>query len=204
MIEGTLDFNSRPILGIVGTRDSSIMAEAWMKRVLPDVVRGVVTVSGGARGIDEMAHEIAVREKQATAVILPSSLDRPYPPDWIDRKARVLANGGCFISEYPAGTDIRRWHFEKRNRLIAALSDVVLVVEARRRSGTSITARHATRMGRSVATIPWFPSDPRGELCKDLLANGGAVMVRDAADLLALLSRASDARATRMFRRLDS
>ncbi len=204
MVEGNLDFNSRPILGIVGTRESSIMAEAWMKRHLPAVMSHVLTVSGGARGIDELAHQIAVRERQATAVILPSSLDRPYPSDWLDRKLGVLRHGGCFISEYPVATDVRRWHFEKRNRLIAALSDVVLIVEARRRSGTAITARHAGVMGRAVATIPWFPSDPRGELCNDLLYSGAGVMVRDADDLLAMLGRESVARSTRMCRVLNA
>ncbi len=202
MVEGKLDFNTRPILGIVGTRDSSIMAEAWMKRHLPAVMPHVLTVSGGARGIDELAHQIAVHERQATAVILPSSLDRPYPSDWSDRKRGVLKYGGCLISEYPAATEVRRWHFEKRNRLIAALSDVVLIVEAKRRSGTAITARHAGEMGRAVATVPWFPSDPRGELCNDLLFSGGGVMVRNADDLLAMLGRESVARSTRMYRAL--
>lgn len=200
MVEGKLDFNTRPILGIVGTRDSSIMAESWMRRHLPSLVSEVLVVSGGARGIDELAHQIAIHEKQSTAVMLPSSLDLPYPSDWAFRKHGVLKNGGCIISEYPLGTEVRRWHFEKRNRLIAALSDVVLIVEARRRSGTAITARHASQMGRSVAAVPWFPSDPRGELCNDLLASGAGIMVRDAADLIALLSRESMARATRMLR----
>lgn len=204
MVEGEFDFNSRPVLGIVGTRDSSIMAESWMKRNLPEVMAKVLTVSGGARGIDELAHRLAVRDKQATAVILPSSIDRPYPADWKFRSTEVLAAGGCLISEYPLGTDIRRWHFEKRNRLIAALSDVVLIVEARRRSGTAITARHAASMGRTVAALPWFPSDPRGELCNDLLASGVGTIVRDSADLMTLLSRESVARSTRMLRALSA
>lgn len=203
MIEGSFDFDSRPVLGIVGTRASSVMAETWMRRHLPLVMPYVVTVSGGARGIDDLAHQIAVHERQATAVILPSALDRPYPADWGQRKIGVLKHGGCLISEYDSGTEIRRSHFEKRNRIIAALSDVVLVVEARRESGTAITVRHARSLGRQIATLPWFPSDPRGELCNDLLING-AGFVRDAADLVSMLSRESQARSTRMLRRLDA
>ncbi len=201
--QGECDFNSRPVLGIVGTRESSLLAEAWMRETLPQVARNVVTVSGGARGIDEMAHRISVSEKQPTAVVLPSSIDRPYPHDWADRKVAVIASGGCFISEYPPGTDIRRWHFEKRNRLIAALADVVLIVEARKRSGTAITARHAIRMHRGLGAVPWFPTDSRGELCNDLIASG-AILIRDTADLMALLARESHARSTRMLGRIDA
>lgn len=189
-VEGALDLNARPVLGVVGARDSSIQAETWMRVHLPRLAEKCLIVSGGARGIDELAHQIALHAKQPTAVVLPSSLDRPYPAHWGERKKRVLLYGGCFVSEYEAGTLIRKSHFEKRNRLIAALSDVVLVVEARRRSGTGITARHARDLNRTVATLPWFASDPRGELCNDLIADATAFLVRDAADVQLLLTQA--------------
>lgn len=199
-VEGGLDFESRPVLGIVGARDSSVMSESWMRRYLPALAKDVLIVSGGARGIDELAHHIAINEKQPTAVVLPSALDRPYPVDWKTRKHSVLRYGGCLVSEYQLGTPIRRWHFEKRNRLIAALSDVVLVVEARRRSGSGITARHAGGMGRVVATLPWFPSDPRGELCNDLIISRDAIPVRDTAELATLVQSAAQTRLLRMRR----
>lgn len=186
-VEGELSFASRPVLGIVGTRDSSLLAESWMREHLPELAKKNLILSGGARGIDELAHQIAIHEKQPTAVILPSALDRPYPLDWNSRKAAVFKYGGCLISEYEPGTSIRRWHFDKRNRLIAALSDVVLIVEARRRSGTSITARHAKNLERPIAALPWFASDPRGEFCNDLLKHNEAWLVRSAADLEAIL-----------------
>lgn len=200
-VEGEIDFDSRPVLGVVGTRDSSVMAESWLRRYLPTLCHHALIVSGGARGIDELAHHIAIHEKRATVVVLPSALDCPYPPDWSYRKQDVIKTGGAFISEYASGTSVRRWHFEKRNRIIAALSDVVLVVEARRRSGSAITARHAGGMGRVVATLPWFPTDPRGELCNDLLFNGGATLVRNSEDLATLLRTEVHARMLRMQRR---
>lgn len=199
-VEGSIDFESRPVLGVVGTRDSSVMAESWLRRYLPSLCHHALIVSGGARGIDEQAHQIAISENCPTVVVLPSSLDCPYPPDWSFRKESVLKSGGALISEYSRGTSVRRWHFEKRNRIIAALSDVVLVVEARRRSGSAITARHAGGMGRVVATLPWFPTDPRGELCNDLLFNGGATLVRNSEDIAALLQTEVQARMLRMLR----
>lgn len=183
---GCGDFESRPILAVVGSRSSSLQAEAWMRRHIRCLSHHCIIVSGGARGIDEMAHAISVEEKQPTIVVLPSGLRCPYPTDWEGRKNLVVQNRGTFISEYAPDTKIRAWHFEKRNRLIAALADVVLVVEARSRSGTAITVRHALDLGRTVAALPWFPGDPRGEYCNEILASGAQV-ARHAEDLAPLL-----------------
>lgn len=198
-IDGLLDFDSLPVLAVVGARHSSVMSESWMRRYLPAIAHHCAIVSGGARGIDDLAHAIAVGESRPTAVVLPAGLLRPYPSDWRLKRESVLKAGGLFISEYPPETEIRPWHFEKRNRLIAALADVVLVVEARSRSGTAITARHAVSLGREIATLPWFPTDPRGEFCNELLARG-AIPIRDSADLATLLSREAIARKTRSLR----
>lgn len=203
-VEGRIDFDSSAVLGVVGARDSSLMAESWMRRHLPELAKVAVIVSGGARGVDELAHRIAMHERRPTAVVLPSSLDCPYPADWSRRRGEVISTGGCLISEYEPGTQIRRSHFEKRNRIIAALSDVVLVVEAHRRSGTAITARHAGKIGRTVAALPWFPSDSRGELCNDLIVSKGALLVRNAEDIADLLKSAVGTRSMRMQRAMLS
>ncbi len=183
---GQLDFDSRPVLAVIGSRHSSVQAETWMRRYLRPLSRNCVILSGGARGIDEMAHAIAIEEKQPTVVVLPSGLNRPYPKDWKSRVDLVVQNGGALLSEYAPDTEIRAWHFEKRNRLIAALADVVLVVEARSRSGTAITVRHALDLGRPVAALPWFPGDARGEYCNEILTRGG-IPVRNAEDLAGVL-----------------
>ncbi|MDX9730845.1 MAG: DNA-processing protein DprA [Bdellovibrionales bacterium] len=200
-VAGCLPSFERPVLAIVGTRASSVLGESWIKQHLPRLARQATIVSGGARGIDEWAHRVTLAEKQATVVVLPSALDRPYPPGWLKKEAEVLACGGGLVSEYGPGTEVRRWHFEKRNRLIAALADVVVVVEARRRSGSAITARHAREIGRAVASVPWFPGDPRGEFCNELLFQG-AHIVRGAEDVETLLRQESLARFTRVLRGL--
>lgn len=183
---GHLDFESRPVLAVVGSRHSSLQAEIWMRKNLRELAKSCLIVSGGARGIDELAHAIAIEERQPTLVVLPSGLNRPYPRDWAEKSKDVLMYGGALISEYSPDTEIRAWHFEKRNRLIAALADVILVVEARRRSGTAITVRHALDLGRPIAALPWFPGDTRGEYCNEILASGGLV-VRNASDLVDVL-----------------
>lgn len=203
MVSGRLLFDEKPVLGIVGSRESSLMAESWMRLHLPKLACEVVTLSGGARGIDELAHRIAVSVKSPTAVVLPSSLDCPYPADWRERAPGVLENNGCLISEFESGTSVRPWHFEKRNRIIAALSDVLLVVEARKRSGTAITARHARELGRLVATLPWFPGDPRGEFCNQLLFEG-AMPIRDATDLAMLVQGEARRRLSRVTQEISA
>ncbi len=194
---GQTDFDSRPVLAVIGSRYSSLQAETWMQRHLGELARSSLIVSGGARGIDEMAHAIAIKEEQPTVVVLPSGLNRPYPKSWSEKLRDITIHGGSLISEYSPDTEVRAWHFEKRNRLIAALADVVLVVEARQRSGTSITVRHALELGRAVAALPWFPSDSRGEYCNEILASGG-VLIRHASDLADLLVTEARQRAIRI------
>lgn len=197
-IEGDFDFDSMPILAVVGSRASSVASEAWMRRYLPRVSLTTAILSGGARGIDEVAHRIALSQGRPTIVALPSGLGNPYPAHWADLKRDVLRSRGAMISEYPDGVTIRRSHFEKRNRLIAALADVVLIVEARLRSGTAITARHAGQLGRAVGCLPWFPDDPRGELGLSLLVNSGAQLIRNADEVSALLISQCSARQRRL------
>ncbi len=199
-VDGPTSFEERPVLAVVGSRDCSIMAEAWMRRHLSEVSRFALIVSGGAMGVDDCAHRVALAADQPTVVVLPSGLERPYPAHWREASDEVKRKGGCLISEYEPQQAIRRCHFEKRNRLIAALADVVLVVEAQMKSGTAITARHAQELGRAVAVVPWFPGDPRGELGLELLTQSAALPVRNAADLLSALSRETCARYTRCLR----
>lgn len=183
---GPIDFESRPVLAVIGSRHSSLQAEIWMRRHLRELTKSCLIVSGGARGIDEVAHAIAIEAGQPTLVVLPSGLNCPYPRDWAEKSEDVLNCGGAIISEYSSNTEVRAWHFEKRNRLIAALADVVLVIEARHRSGTAITVRHALGLGRPIAALPWFPDDARGEYCNEIIANGGFV-ARNASDIVDLL-----------------
>ncbi|MBL7687738.1 MAG: DNA-protecting protein DprA [Bdellovibrionaceae bacterium] len=200
-VDGVLKaLEERPVLAVVGSRDCSIMAEAWMRRHLAEVSRFALIVSGGAAGVDDCAHRIALAAGEPTVVVLPSGLKNPYPAHWRDANEEVRAKGGAFVSEYEPEQMIRRSHFEKRNRLLAAFADVVLVVEAQLKSGTAITARHAQELGRAVAVVPWFPGDPRGELGLELLTQSAALPVRNAADLLSALSREACARHTRSLR----
>ncbi len=176
-------------ISIVGAREASRRALDWMDQHLGrylEMSPDAIVVSGGARGIDQRAHLASVRKNRPTVVFLPAGLERIYPPDlreWIDP---ILRAGGAFVSPYPPTQEIRRSHFEGRNRLIAALGRLLFVVEARRRSGSLMTARLASELGRTIAVIPSFPSDVNAMGSLDLIVDGGAQIIRDAKDLAAL------------------
>ncbi len=186
-VEGGLHaFVSMPCLAIIGTREISPPSEVWMRRELHRLKGPVMIVSGGARGVDALAHQIALERGWPTGVLMPSGLDCPYPEHWSRHRYTVLQGGGFFMSEFRDDQPMRKSHFAARNRLIAGLADFVLLVEARQRSGSSITTSHARENGRELGALPWSPLDLCGELNNQLIVDG-AHLIRSAEDLSNLL-----------------
>jgi len=142
-------------------------------------LRGVVVVSGGALGIDRAAHEGAIDGGGQTIVVLPTGLDAPYPEANRDLFTRV-AHAGCLLTEAEDGAPAQRGRFLTRNRLIAALGQSTIVVQAPSRSGALSTARVARRLGRPVFAVPASPWDPRGSGNLRLLGKGAKVCARPA------------------------
>jgi DNA processing protein len=174
-------------LSVVGSRDPSRAALSWMETYLMEFIRrtGAATVSGGARGIDQKAHALSLRAKRPTVIFLPSGLGNAYPPEIGYWNNEVLQTGGAILSPYAPLQDVRKSHFEGRNRLIAALGRLLFVVEARRRSGSLMTARLAREVDRTICALPSGPDEPRSMGTLDLLFDGGFPL-RDADDLHSL------------------
>jgi DNA processing protein len=160
-----------PAVAIVGARAATQVgmdrAHALAKHLAG---RGISVISGGALGIDGAAHRGALAGGGHTAVVLGSGLDVPYPKRHVPMFARVLAAGGALVSLLPDDTLPRRSTFVQRNPLIAALADVVIVVEADVRSGSLSTAAAALRLGRVLTAWP----GSRG--CDRLLARGAGII----------------------------
>lgn len=171
-------------LSVVGSREPSIDSVQWMEKDFTQFceIEKPCVVSGGARGVDQKSHTIALRKECGTIVVLPSGLGNLYPASLRDWVVPVLNQGGCFLSEYAYDQPMHKHLFHHRNRLIAALGKASLLIEARRRSGTLITAQQALQLGRPVWVVPGHPLDPHFLGSLDLLAEG-ACMVRDAQDL---------------------
>lgn len=146
---------------------------------------GVTVVSGMALGVDAAAHTGALEANGPTLAVLAGGAERAYPASkrWLHE--RIAASGGV-VSEMPPGTPIRRWGFPARNRTIAALARLTVVVEAGERSGSLITATLALDIGRDVAAVPGLVTAPLSTGTNGLIAEG-ARLVRGAHDVLELL-----------------
>lgn len=182
---GELPWLTHRCISIVGTRNPTHGARKWLDRHLSEFLESssdVATVSGGAVGIDQQVHHLSMRLGRPTVVFLPSGLDRAYPAEWQEWKDRVFKTGGALVSTYPPYQEIRRDHFEERNRWIAAMSQVTFVVEAKRKSGSSMTARMAREIGRTICCLPGPPDTGSCAGTVDLLFEG-AFPIRDARDL---------------------
>jgi DNA processing protein len=186
---GEVCWNSRHLVSVIGSREPSSAALAWMDLHLSEFLKSndVVLVSGGARGVDQKAHFLALRAQKPTVVFLPSGLAQPYPAEWKSWHKEVVRSGGALISTFSPFQGVRKHHFEQRNQLIAAIGQLLLVVEARRRSGSSMTARLAKEINRTICCLPGSPMDSRCFGNLDLLFDG-ALPIRDASDLGVLLS----------------
>lgn len=173
-------------VAVVGARASS----AYGEHVTADLVGGLVdagvaVVSGGAYGIDAVAHRAALAGDGRTLAVLAGGVDRPYPAG----NARLLdavAGAGGVLAEVPPGRTPTRHRFLQRNRLIAALAVVTVVVEAAWRSGALSTAGHAAALLRPVAAVPGPVTSASSAGCHRLIREG-AVCVTDAAEVLELL-----------------
>jgi len=175
-----------PGVAIVGARRASPYGLAVARSLGRGVAAaGLPVISGMALGADSAAHEGALAAGGATVAVLAGGAERPYPASKRALYRRILVAGGAAISEMPPGALVRRWAFPARNRLIAALAAVTVVVEAAERSGSLITADFADDLGRSVAAVPGRVTSPLSAGTNALLRDGAA-LVRDARDVLDL------------------
>jgi DNA processing protein len=182
-VKGSLPIHDQLKLGIVGSR----LANQYAKRALdfiatPFVLAGGEIISGGALGVDGMAHGLAVQYQKPTTVVLGSGLLSLYPKQNLYLFDEVLATGGTLISSFPLETGPERGNFPMRNRIIAGLSQAVLVVQAAEKSGALITAEYALEEGRPVSAIPGPIDDPLSAGCHALIKQG-ASLIRSYDDL---------------------
>jgi DNA processing protein len=172
---GTLDAFHAPAVAIVGSRAATAVALETAASLAADLAaRGVVVVSGLARGVDSAAHRGALSAGRTIAV-LGSGLDRIYPREH-GALAREIAREGLVVSEYPPGTPPLAFHFPMRNRLISGLSRAVVVIEASEQSGSLITAACALEQGRDVMAVPGNVLSGRNRGAHALIRDGAKIV----------------------------
>jgi DNA processing protein len=178
-----------PTVGIVGTRHPSEEGRAFARSLARDLANeGINVFSGGAEGIDTAAHEGALDAGGPTAVIAPSSFDRPFPKENARLFQRVVDAGGAFLSRYAWGAPAFKYRFPERNRVLAALVEVVIVVETGVDGGSRITTAAARSLGRPVLVVPGPPWAEKGLGCVVELRLG-AIPIGSFRDVLEVLGR---------------
>ncbi len=181
----TLVDAARPAVAVVGARRASeygLEVARGLGRAL--AVADVTVVSGMALGIDAAAHVGALEGGETTIAVLAAGAERAYPASK-QRLYRDIRQHGAIVSELPPGSPVQRWCFPARNRLIAALARLTVVVEAMERSGSLITAEFARDLGRDVGAVPGRVTSPLARGPNGLLADGAHV-IRHGADALDL------------------
>jgi len=174
------------LFSIVGTRIPSDYGKEVTSKISFELAEsGVTIISGMAPGIDTIAHKSAVEKGMRTIAVLGTGLDEKsiYPKNNIDLSREIIKNGGCLISELPPGTRGSTFTFPKRNRIISGLSLGVLVIEAKEKSGSLITAKYAKEQGKKLFAVPGsiFSSNSKGP---NQLIKEGATMLLSTNDIL--------------------
>ena len=166
-----------PAVSIVGARSCTAYGRekaAELGKYLAE--HGVAVISGMADGIDGYAHEGAIRGGGKTYAVLGCGADICYPKRHAGLRDAIIGTGGGILTEYPEGSEPLAWRFPARNRIISALSDIVIVVEARRRSGSLITADFALEQGKTVLAFPGRMGDRLSEGTNALISQGAGII----------------------------
>lgn len=175
--------DSKKLLGVVGARQCSSYALQALTQLLPNVIQQqLVLVSGLAKGVDGLTHQLALKHHGKTIAVIGNGLDISYPS--CNRALQTqIAHAGLLLSEYPLESRPLKYHFPLRNRIIAGLCQTVLVVEARHHSGSLITANLALQENRNVLALPGRINDINSMECNELIA-AGAKPVLNSNDIL--------------------
>ncbi len=183
--KGKSPLNNARVLAVVGTRSATPQGQRITEQFVSQVSgkHPVLIVSGLAYGIDGAAHRQAVQSGIPTVGVLAHGLDKIYPAEH-NRLAMRMLDNGSLLSEFPPNSKLVKENFPRRNRIIAGLSDAVLVIEASKTGGALITAEIALGYNREVFAVPGRVSDPYSEGCLELIRQNKAGLVLRPRDLV--------------------
>lgn len=189
---GAVELLGRKATAVVGTRRPSAQSRKAGYRLTGKLclLADMPVVTGLAAGCDTIAARAALDAGRPVIAVLPSSLDEIYPRSNRDLAEEIVRKGGCLISEYAPGEELRKWKFIARDRLMAEISSAVIVIQCGKESGTMYTVRAAHRLGRPLAC--WMPEDiSAGDFGGNILmaVEYGASPIRIVKDLRGFLEK---------------
>lgn len=181
--KGEFNFNSQKVISVVGTRNATDYGKDFCEKLITDLVpHKPLIVSGLAFGIDICAHKAALKNNLPTVGVLAHGLDRIYPSVHVSTAKQMLENGGL-VSEFRSGTNPDRENFPKRNRIIAGLADLTIVIESSNKGGSLITADLANSYNRDVFALPGRINDTQSEGCNALIKQNKAHLIQSTKDI---------------------
>lgn len=196
--KGSGDFNYPRAVAIVGTRNASAYGKSVVQKLLEEMASaGVVVVSGLASGIDSVAHEQSLANQLKTVAVMGSGFGTIYPSSNASLARRIVAEGGTLISEYLYATRPDRQNFPKRNRIIAGLSDAVIVAETATKGGSMITAYIAQSYNRDVFAVPGNLFNKMQEGCHELIRKNVAALVHSGQNVIEMMNWDVDAKTSK-------
>lgn len=200
--KGKANLNSEKMISIVGTRNATEYGKKITQHLVEDLREHQATiVSGLAYGIDIYAHKAALQQGLPTVAVLAHGLDRIYPPAHKVTAERMLEHGGI-LTEFMSETNPDRENFPKRNRIVAGMSDAVVVIEAALSGGALITADIANTYNRDVFAVPGKLGDVYSEGCNRLIKTNKAALIESAKDIAYLLNWNREAASVQVQRKL--
>ncbi len=186
--KGNADLNTSKIVSIVGTRNNNDYGKSVCEKIIADLAdHNILIISGLAFGIDSIAHRSALKNNLKTVGVLGHGLDRIYPTQ-NKLLAKQMIEFGGLITDFKSGTDPDKQNFPKRNRIVAGMSDAVIVIETGIKGGSLITAELANGYNKDVFAIPGRITDTKNEGCNYLIKNNKAALITSADDLLENMS----------------
>ena len=182
--KGNADLNSSKIVAVVGTRNNNEYGKNICEKLIEELAaEEIIIVSGLAFGIDTIAHKAAIKNNMQTIGVLAHGLDRVYPSQNSALAKQMLTNGGL-LTEFRSMTKPDRQNFPSRNRIVAGISDAVIVVETGIKGGSLITAELGNNYNKDVFAFPGRANDTKSEGCNFLIKNNKAALITSAEDLL--------------------
>jgi DNA processing protein len=186
--KGEADLNASRTLAVIGSRSHTEYGKIITEQLISALATLQVTIiSGLAFGIDALAHKAALRAQLPTLGVLGHGLDQVYPPQHSSLAKEMIQNGGGLLTEFTSGTMPDRHNFPTRNRIVAGLSDAVVVIETGIKGGSMITAELANGYNKDVFAFPGKISDLKSAGCNELIKTNKAMLLTDAKDLVELM-----------------
>lgn len=178
-VEGNAQILNNFGLAVIGSRNSSKEGEKTANEFVSKLTSyDISIISGLAKGIDSIAHETCISNGGKTIAVLGSGFDHIYPRENKQLFKKIIKSGGAVISEYPPETQIDAKNFPMRNRIVSGLSDGVLMIEGKHRSGTTITARYALKQGKPVFCLPHSIHNQYGVGPNEIMKIGGRLVTK--------------------------